>query len=641
MIQDLKRFVIGVVVFFFAMPTAFPQQGIDQKKLEELLAEAYTVDQDYDRALAEYRRMLERNPDDVQARASLAEVLSWQKEYDEAIAEYSKALARDPQNLELKTKLAEVYFWNQDFSAAAELYEEIAGLKPDDPKRQTALAEVYLRLGRNREAGVILDAVLACDPASREARILSAELYAAQKQLDKSLAVYREILAEKYDRQIKARIADVLSWRQDYRDALAIYDELLADEDAEPFRLQKARILGWGNRYRQALREYQHILDRGANEAVGMEMRAKQLYWDGRVRRAIDAYRSLLAADPANAEALFDLSQIYCYQAMWPDAISGYRDLLDLFPGHFRAREGLAKAEWFLSHPLLTAGYEFFKARSSTRDTDIRKNVLRSALDVPLSPRTMLGLDYQFIRRAFSDFRDLSENHVRVDLTYRKGPDWSVGGFFNLVTYHRGIDPVYEFGGQVAVRTWDVGRLILSQERSRLENNSEVIRRRFVRDDFKARQEVDVSKRIKMAADYALTYVSDHNVSHEPAGEVLYYLMLEPRAFYVKYRYAFRDFRREKTEYFSPRDFSLHAISFRWRHYFNPEGVFFGANDLYYEAGYDLSFDSQDVTSHQIRGGLVWDMTHRFQLRGEGQYTVTTSGIYEDTGARTSVKFFF
>ena len=177
--------------------------------------------------------------------------------------------------------------------------------------------------------------------------------------------------------------------------------------------------------------------------------------------------------------------------------------------------------------------------------------------------------------------------------------------------------------------------------RSVVENNSEVIRRRLFRDDFKVRQDLDITKRLKAGADYTFSYFSDHNRCNEPAADILYYFSLEPKAFYVKYRYAFRNFRKSEDAYFSPQEYSLHTISVRWKHFLNKEEIFFGSKDFFYETGYDVSFDSTGITSHQVMGGLTWEVTPRFQVKGEGQYTIASTKIYEDAGGKASVKYYF
>ena len=637
----MKKIFFGFLGFLMITAALFAEEGINRKELKELLGDSYMIEKDYDNSVKQYQGILAEDPQNTKVRTSLADVLSWQKKYDDAISEYLKVLKVNPRDLEAKKKLAAVYTWKKDFPKAEVSYREILAESPHDPKETVKFAEVCFRLGKKDETERLLRGVLEKDPQNRNAKILLADVCASKKDFSKALTLYREALGEQYDLKIKTRIGDVLSWERDYRGALRTYDELLAEKDEKALRLQKARILGWDKKYRRATNEYREILKQGPDDLIEKEIAAKQFYWNNRIKRAIAAYKELISKAAENAEAMFDLSQIYSYQSMWREAIKQYKDLLYLFPDHFRAKEGLRKVELISTHSALASGYEFFKAHSGARDVDIHKNTLTNRFNIPLNMQTNMESGYNLVRRSFLDHRDLTENQGRIGLSYQKNPGWAAGAFFNLITYYKNIAPVYEFGGQFAFRTFDIGQMTLLQEQQRLENNSTVIEKRLFRDNFKVREDLDLTKRLKAGTDYTFSYFSDHNNCNEVAADTLYYFSLEPRAFYVKYRYAFRNFRKRETDYFSPQDYSLHTISVRWKHFLNKEDLFFGADDIYYEAGYDISFDSAGITSHQVIGGLTWDITKRLQIKGEGQYTIASTKIYEDAGAKASVKYFF
>lgn len=630
---------MGALIFSVGLVSA--AEGIDKDEVRQLLGEVYMIQKDYPASIEKYREVLKRDPSNTKARTELADILSWQRNYDEAILEYKKVLEIRPDDFEVKKKLAAVFTWKKDYPSAQALYQELIAQNSARITEKVSLAELLVRLGKPEEAKRLLEEVLKKDPGDLEAKVALADVYAGQEDLGKALALYREVLDTKYDRKTKAKMGDVLSWRRQYSEALRIYDELLDEKEEKEVRLQKARILGWARQYSRATKEYQRILSEGPDEGVDREMRAKHFYWNNRVQHAIAAYKELIAKEPENVEAMFDLSQIYSYQSMWKEAIGQYEGILSVAANHFRARAGLEKSELFSKHPSFTSGYEFFKAHSGSRDVDIRKNVVNALLDIPLNEQTFLGVGYKFVRRAFRDFHDLTENHARFSLSYENNPRWAAGAFFNLVTYNRSVAPVYEFGGQFAFRTFDLGQMTLSAEQQRLENNSEVIRRRYFQDDFKVRQDLDLTKRWKAGADYSFSYFSNHNHKNEVGADTLYYLTLEPKAFFIKYRYAFRDFKRRDSFYYAPHDYSLHTISVRWKHYLNKKEIYFGADDIYYEVGYDFSMDSTGIISHQIMGGIGWDITKRFQIKGEGQYTHSTTKIYEDAGAKASMRYFF
>jgi hypothetical protein len=115
----------------------------------------------------------------------------------------------------------------------------------------------------------------------------------------------------------------------------------------------------------------------------------------------------------------------------------------------------------------------------------------------------------------------------------------------------------------------------------------------------------------------------------------------EPKRFTVKYRYSFMDFERIVPQYFSPQDFSAHALSFNWRHFLNKEEIFFGADDLYYDLTYTLSLDSEDITGHNLSAEINWDINKRWNLNLRGSVSDLSSDVYEDRNIMVSIKYYF
>lgn len=87
-----------------------PQAHLDDQALR-FLADAYAFGKDYDRAVAAYRRLLERRPEDARVRFRLAEVLSWQKKYELSLLEYRKVVKALPEDVQVRRKYAFVLSW--------------------------------------------------------------------------------------------------------------------------------------------------------------------------------------------------------------------------------------------------------------------------------------------------------------------------------------------------------------------------------------------------------------------------------------------------------------------------------------------------------------------------------------------------
>lgn len=476
----------------------------------------------------------------------------------------------------------------------------------------------------------------------KEVRALLAEAYIAGGDYEKAAAEYREVLKnDPGDIKAGAALADILSWNKKYGEALKLYDEILKDKEVSEIRLRKARVLGWAGKYGQALKEYQRILDNNYDEAVEVEARAKKAYWNNRVKQAIKYYKELIVKDPENVEAMFDLSQVYSYQSMWKEAREEYKKILKVSPNHFRARQGLKKAELTSTRVSLKSGYEFFEADSMGRDWDLKRHSFVSRLGCPVNDNFKLEIDYKLTERNFSDFSDAAENEGRMGVGYLKSPGWRVSGFYDFIEDNQDIAEMHTFGSDFSFRVFDIGVSRFSFERERLENSSAVIRGNYYRDNYKQRLDIDVKRRFKLGLDYLFSNYSDDNYRDEPGIDFLYYLSLDPKRFSVKYRYFYRVFDEKMPEYFSPHSFWTNKVSLNWRHFLNKEEIFFGADDLYYDLGYDAAVDSGGIVSHNFSAELNWDINKRLNLNIKGSLTNTSASVYKDKSVTVQMKYYF
>lgn len=527
-------------------------------------------------------------------------------EYEKAIPLYRNFLQLNPLREEAVENLAYSCQWTQRHKEAIRLFKDIAAKNPDDYKIKFDLAQTLSWEGNYAEA----------------------------------ISLYEEVLKSGYNRRVKEKLADVLSWDMQYERALKLYDELLREKEDWRIRRQKARLLGWMKRYAEALREYRAAVNIASEPLLELEMRAKQAYWDDRVKEAIKDYTLLIREEPRNLEAMFDLSQIYSYQSMWPRAIQQYSRILDISPGHSGAKEGRQKAQLIAAHPYLKSGYEFFEADSQARDSDIRKHSFFNRYGYPINDNLNLEADYRFTGRSFADFKDVRENEGRLGLVYLSSPDWQAGGFYDFILYNNTIRTMHMFGADINLRVCDMGISHFSYARERLENNSSVIRNHLYSDNYKERFDLDVNKRFKLGADYLYSYFSDTNFKHEPGFDALYYFSFDPRRLSLKYRYFYRNFRKKVNDYFSPKGFSTNALNLNWRHFLNKEEVF-GTDSLYYGLSYEISVDSKNIVGHKFSGELNWDIGKRLNLNIKGSLVNSSASVYKDRGLIAGLKYYF
>jgi cellulose synthase operon protein C len=134
-----------------------------------------------DRALIEFRNVLEQDQNHTRGRLELARVLRSQGDTGGAIAQYLRLVELDPENAAAHTELAELAIQIQDFAAAERHAEQAYALDPENVKNRALKATVDFRRGDREEALAMAEAVLQEDPNSVPAHmVVIAERMAAQ-----------------------------------------------------------------------------------------------------------------------------------------------------------------------------------------------------------------------------------------------------------------------------------------------------------------------------------------------------------------------------------------------------------------------------------------------------------------------------
>lgn len=176
-----------------------PGYGIDHQM--DIIAVAARLE-DYDLAIRLCRQVLEKDPEQTEARLWLARALSWQQNYEASLQQYEKLIASAEQKDEFLREKARVLGWmnahaeslktyaaidkNQSPAAAAERqakkayykqhylaarphYRHWLELEPDNLEALFELAQIESRLGAWKQASELYRRVLRLEPHHRQA----------------------------------------------------------------------------------------------------------------------------------------------------------------------------------------------------------------------------------------------------------------------------------------------------------------------------------------------------------------------------------------------------------------------------------------------------------------------------------------
>ena len=126
-----------------------------------LLAYAYRWSRQHDLAVAEARRAVEINPNDVWARHVLGNVLDLAGEPEASLVHLEHALLLNPRDFHnhfFLTIIARTYLNNRDYSSAAEWVRKSIQRDKAQPRAHLLLAAALGHLGKIKEARAALEA---------------------------------------------------------------------------------------------------------------------------------------------------------------------------------------------------------------------------------------------------------------------------------------------------------------------------------------------------------------------------------------------------------------------------------------------------------------------------------------------------
>ena len=114
--------------------------------------------------------------------------LSWNKEYESAIVIYQKLLEKNPDDIEAAMGHAKVRAWSGDYEKAVKLYKEILKKDPNNKGALLELGRTLLWQGKYKESLKTLDQLLAIDPDNKEILELKKKVRKA-REVDKHFKV--------------------------------------------------------------------------------------------------------------------------------------------------------------------------------------------------------------------------------------------------------------------------------------------------------------------------------------------------------------------------------------------------------------------------------------------------------------------
>jgi len=165
------------------------EQFLDDQNFMRAALE-YRQAADYKGAEAIYRKALELNPNNLQARHDLGVVLFMQNQHEEAIRQFKDILAKDPKFVKAYYNLAVVYEQREEFDEAIKNCREALTIDPRDIDTLNVMAVVLAKQGKLDEATEVFKKVIVEDPNDAPARFNIASVYMKLENWNEALKYF-------------------------------------------------------------------------------------------------------------------------------------------------------------------------------------------------------------------------------------------------------------------------------------------------------------------------------------------------------------------------------------------------------------------------------------------------------------------
>ena len=202
----------------------------DIETLNDLLA-CYGGLKDQNGIMAVLTQLLEKRPDDLEARGRLAEILVERQEWGKAAAQYEIMLENAPpsEHLLLYKNLGFLYTKAGKLEKAVSAYLSAANIDQKDPNLHYNLSALYERLGRQKEADFYLDNAVTLNSEDLEGRLKLAERLADKGNFEGARKALSPVLEKKPDsKRGLALMANVLERQGDNTELRKVYEKMLS-----------------------------------------------------------------------------------------------------------------------------------------------------------------------------------------------------------------------------------------------------------------------------------------------------------------------------------------------------------------------------------------------------------------------------
>ena len=300
-----------------------PEAMSDEKvaRLWQNVAENYAKAGDHDEAITTYKTALKWAPENMDLRFGLVEALQGEGRWQAAENELNRILDKDPDNVQALILLAESYADDFFQERARDLWVWILEIDPQNPIAKQQLPMVYLRMGErfsffsSQRSIEIYQEGLEIIPDSPILHLaIGATYLQVEKNKVQAKAAFDEAIAlDPNSLQTNFAVAKIWMRHGSWVEADQQLENLYTLDPPVPIHvfIDLAEDLDEQDQVKRAKAIYDRLLELHPDDPEILVAQAGFHYHNDQEPQAIACLRKVLAQNPAHAEANFQLGTIY------------------------------------------------------------------------------------------------------------------------------------------------------------------------------------------------------------------------------------------------------------------------------------------------------------------------------------------
>ena len=228
------------------------------------------------------------------------------KQYDKAIANYQKVLGSEPDNLQIQSAIAQIYLDKKDTKKALKKLLEIEEIDPEDISIQLKIALVYYELGDFKKAAAKFESVLEANPESDKIRYYLGVIYAESGDTDKAIEHFNMVpVKSNFYKDARINMAQYHVLHKNHAEAVRAIESAIKERKDEPdLYLYMAALLEPDQKMKKTI----DVLKEGVSELPDNEKLAFALAvsYDKAedIDNAVETMLKVIEINPKNANAL-------------------------------------------------------------------------------------------------------------------------------------------------------------------------------------------------------------------------------------------------------------------------------------------------------------------------------------------------